>query len=78
MGVGKMGLGGRRQTPHFDWAPDWALLFLVGHQRLRAEGVKVLADGHGRDVQLPGQGFRIARPVLLEQTQDRLPIGDPL
>jgi len=24
---------------------NWALLFLVGHQRLRAEGVKVLGDG---------------------------------
>src|SRR5271166_2982227 len=64
------------QTPHFGWPPDWALLFLVGHQPLSVEGVEVLADGHGRDVQLRGQGFRIARPLLLEQTQDRLPIGD--
>ncbi len=78
MGIGEMGLGARRQRPHFGRPPDGALLFLVGHQLLSVQRVEVLSNGHGGDAQLRAQGFGVARPLLLEQAQDRLPTGNQI
>jgi hypothetical protein len=82
-GQGRMGIREkrgrrRRQRPHLGWPSDWARLFLIGHQLLSVQRVEVLANGHGGDAQVRGQGFGVPRPLLLEQAQDHLPTGNQI